>query len=256
VDAVETAMSDLSQHNRSLLAVLAHPDDESRIIGGTLAKYAAQGVAVALYCATRGEAWRKGADPDEQIALRTVELAAACQVLGITAVRLRDYPDGGLARLEASVLVADIAAYMQEQAPQVVITFGAEGRTLHPDHIAIHHAATAAFHRDRQQATSPTAPPARLFYTTVPESIAAAYGWRFPATPDSEITVFLDVTPWIAKKREATVVAHASQYHDKPFGNLDEQTRWRVLSQEDFVLAPGSDPLPEGERHDLFAGLR
>lgn len=248
-------MTDRYQHTRSLLAVFAHPDDESRIIGGTLAKYAAAGVAVALYCATRGEAWRKGADPDEQMTLRTAELAAACQILGITAVRLRDYPDGGLAHLDISVLTADIAVYMQERAPQVVITFGAEGRTLHPDHIAIHYAATAAFHRVRQQPTSPSEPPGRLFYTTVPTSIATAYGWRFPATPDSEIAVSLDVTPWVTKKREATVLAHASQYHDKPFGNLDEATRWRVLSQEDFVLAPGSDPLPEGERHDLFAGL-
>lgn len=248
-------MTDRYRPNRSLLAVLAHPDDESRIIGGTLARYASEGVAVALYCATRGEAWCKGADPDKQIALRTAELAAACQMLGITDVRLRDYPDGGLARLDAAIMVADIAGYMQEQAPLVVLTFGAEGRTLHPDHIAIHNAATAAFHRARQPVGSPTAP-ARLFYTAIPESVATAYGWRFPAIPDSEIAVSLDVTSWVAKKREATIVAHASQYHDKPFGNLDEATRWRVLAREDFVLAPGSDPLPAGERHDLFSGLR
>ncbi len=248
----QTAMPDVHGPAVSLLAILAHPDDESRIIGGTLAKYAAEGVAIALYCATRGEAWLAGADPAEQITLRTAELAAACQVLGITNVRLRDYPDGGLAQLDAAILVADIVAYMRERAPQVMITFGLEGRTLHADHIAIHHAATQAFYL----ACEDTAPPARLFYTAVPESIATAHGWRFPATPDAEIAVSIDVTPWIAKKRAATVTAHASQYHDKPFGNLDEATRWRVLSREDFVLAPGSDPLPAGERHDLFADLR
>ena len=236
----------------SLLAVLAHPDDESRIIGGTLARYASEGVGVALYCATRGEAWLPGADPAEQIGLRTAELAAACRILGIAAVRLRDYPDGGLAQLDATILVADILRYVRERAPQVVITFGREGRTLHPDHIAIHHAATQACHLAREY----IAPPARLVYTAVPESIATAHGWRFPATPDAEITFSLDVAPWIAKKRAATVTAHASQYHDKPFGNLDEEMRWRVLSREDFVLAPGSDPLPEGARDDLFAGLR
>ncbi|MHB8644483.1 MAG: PIG-L deacetylase family protein [Thermomicrobiales bacterium] len=240
----------------SLVAVMAHPDDESRIIGGTLTKYAAEGVAVALYCATRGEAWREGADPDEQSRLRTAELTAACRHLGLTNVRLRDYPDGGLAHLDASLLLADIAASIREWAPQVVVSFGAEGRTLHPDHIAIHHAATSAFHLVRQQAVSPEIAPCRLFYTTVPASTATAYGWRFPPTPDDEIAVSLDVTPWLAQKRQATVVAHASQYHDKPFGNLDEETRWRVLAREDFVLAPGSLPMPPDERGDLFAGLR
>lgn len=248
-------MTDRQCHGLSLLAVLAHPDDESRIIGGTLAKYAQEGIAVALYCATRGEAWLPDANPDEQIALRTAELAAACQVLGITDVRLRTYPDGGLAHIDPSILIADIAAYMRARAPQIVITFGPEGRTLHPDHIAIHDAATHAFHVVRQQAMLTTAAPFRLFYSDVPTSIATAYGWRFPATPDAEIAASLDVTPWIVQKRQATVIAHASQYHDKPFGNLDEETRWQALAQEDFVLASGSEPLPVGERQDLFARL-
>ncbi len=239
----------------TLLAALAHPDDESRIIGGTLAKYAAEGVRVVLYCATEGEAWRAGADRDEQRRLRRRELAAACATLGIAEVRLRAFPDGGLDLLDADVLAADIAATIRDCAPQVVVAFGPEGRTLHPDHIALHHATTRAVALARQD-RDPAAPPTRLYYTTVAASVAEAVGWRFPATPDAAIDATLDVTPWLDRKRRATVTDHASQYHDPPFSNVDEAARWRALAREDFVLAVGSRPLPPGERSDLFAGLR
>lgn len=239
---------------RSLLAVLAHPDDESRIVGGTLAKYAAEGVRVALYCATEGEAWRADADPDEQRRLRGRELAAAGATLGIADLRLRAYPDGGLDRVGADVLAADIAATIRACTPRVVVTFGPEGRTRHPDHIAIHHATTRAVALARAT-VGPTAPPIRLYYTTIAASVARAVGWRFPATPDDAIDVTIDVTPWLDQKRRATVTDHASQYHDPPFSNVDEATRWRALAREDFVLAAGSRPLPPGERSDLFADL-
>ncbi len=239
----------------TLLAALAHPDDESRIIGGTLARYAAEGVRVVLYCATEGEAWRPGADRGEQRLLRPRELAAACATLGIAAVRLRAYPDGGLAQLGTDALAADIAAALRDYTPRVVVTFGPEGRTRHPDHIALHHAATRAVALARE-AAGPVASPARLCYTTVAASVARAVGWGFPATPDEAIDVTIDVRPWLEAKRRATVIDHASQYHDPPFANVDEVTRWRALAREDFVLAAGSVPLPPGERSDLFAGLR
>ncbi len=146
-----------------------------------------------LYCATAGEAWRAGADRDEQRRLRRRELVAACETLGIAEVRLRAYPDGGLGQLAADVLVADIAATIRDCAPRVVVTFGPEGRTLHPDHIAIHRAATRAFALARRD----VAAPARLCYTTVAASVARPTGWRFPTTPDEAIDVTIDVTPWL-----------------------------------------------------------
>ena len=153
------------------------------------------------------------------------------------------------------MLAADIAATIRELTPRVVVTFGPEGRTLHPDHIAMHHATNRAVALARA-AADPAAPPIRLCYTTVAASVARAVGWRFPATPDAAIDVTIDVTPWLDRKRRATVTDHASQYHDPPFSNVDEATRWRALAREDFVLVVGSPPLPPGERSDLFAGLR
>lgn len=139
----------MMEHPR-LLAVLAHPDDESRIIGGTLAKYASEGVWVVVWLATRGEASTLLGDPPictpaKLAEVRARELAAAAEALGLTEVRVRDYPDGGLDDVGAARVVGDIVRTIREVRPQVMITFGPEGRTLHPDHIAIHRFATRAF---------------------------------------------------------------------------------------------------------------
>ena len=230
-----------------LAAVFAHPDDESRIVGGALACYAMRGTRVAVWIASRGEAWKPGADPDEMATLREREMARAAQGLGLARLEVRRYPDGGLSAVDSRPLVDDISAFLAEERPQVVVTFGSEGRTLHPDHIAIHHAATAAFDHS-------CPPPARLFYATVGEDLARETGWRFPATPEAEISVMMRLPDEVlARKRLATVEAHASQYHAPPFANLDEQARWRALATEYLVLAR-----PLGQRlrgDDLFAGL-
>ncbi len=252
-----------------LLAVLAHPDDESRIIGGTLAAYSAEGVRVAVWLATRGEASTLVGDPpvctpEELVAVRARELAAAAAALGLAEVRVLDYPDGGLDRVDEDSIVGDIVRAMRELRPQVVITFGPEGRTLHPDHIATHRFATRAF----DVAGDPTAypeqldaglapwTPRKLYYTTVAASLALETGWRFPATPDEAITVTLDITPQLTAKKRATIEAHRTQYADPPFSNLDEDARWRALSREDFVLAASRLHTQPAHETDLFEELR
>ena len=234
--------------SRRLAAVFAHPDDESRIVGGTLAQYALEGARVAVWVATCGEAWKPGADPEEMAQLRQRESAQATRMLGLARIELRRHPDGGLSSLDPTLLVDEIAAFLAEERPQVVITFGPEGRSLHPDHITVHQVATAAFDR-----TCP--PPARLFNTTVPESLARETNWGYPATPDREVAVTMPLSgEALARKRRATIEAHASQYHAPPFSNLDEGARWRALATEYFVLARPVGELLRAD--DLFAGLR
>src|SRR5215510_9636463 len=94
----------------TLLAVLAHPDDESLGFGGTLAKYAAEGVETHLVTATRGERGRfgssgKSGDPIEVGRVREVELRAAAAVLGIREVSVRSYPDGAVDKVQASIAI-------------------------------------------------------------------------------------------------------------------------------------------------------
>ena len=133
----------------SLLAVFAHPGDETWGPGATLAMYAQQGVEVTLVCATRGEDSPWGASPSESSPglgeTRVQELAAACNSLGIRRWAVLDYPDGALAGNNARALEKDIARWIREVQPQAVITHHPEGAAGHPDHDALSRAATRAY---------------------------------------------------------------------------------------------------------------
>lgn len=132
-----------------LLAVLAHPDDESLGFGGTLAKYAAEGVETHLVTATRGERGRfgaqgKSAEPAETGRVREAELRAAAAVLGIRDVSILGYPDGAVDQMDAATAIRAIAWHIRHIRPDVAVTFGPDGGYGHPDHIAISQFTTAA----------------------------------------------------------------------------------------------------------------
>jgi len=132
-----------------LMAVLAHPDDESLGFGGTLARYAAEGIETYLVTATRGERGRfgsqgKNADPVEVGRVREVELRAAAAVLGIGEVSILGYGDGAVDQLDSAIAIRAIVEHIRRVRPHVVITFGPEGAYGHPDHIAISQFTTAA----------------------------------------------------------------------------------------------------------------
>ena len=135
-----------------LMAVVAHPDDEALGLGGTLAKYASEGVDTLLLTATRGESGRyrghRGDEyhpgPEKLAKIRESELRAAASVLGIREVTLLDYPDQGLDRADAGEAIAQIATHLRRTRPDVVLTFPPDGAYGHPDHIAICQYTTAA----------------------------------------------------------------------------------------------------------------
>lgn len=155
------AMSD-NGPSLTLMAVFAHPDDESFGSGGTLARYGADpGIRVVLVCATRGEAGEISnpelATPERLGEIREGELRCACQTLGIDALYFLDYRDSGMAgtpeNLERGVftmadfdeVVGKIVEHIRRERPNVVVTFDETGGYGHPDHIAIHHHVKAAF---------------------------------------------------------------------------------------------------------------
>src|SRR5438105_2408242 len=124
-----------SERQSSLLAVFAHPDDESLVAGGTLARYAAEGWRTALLCATRGE-W--GPISDDALAdyenlgeVRERELRAACEVLGIRWLRFLDLEDACVAAVigtkEEATVLEKIVRAIRELRPQTIITFGPDG---------------------------------------------------------------------------------------------------------------------------------
>lgn len=125
-----------------LLCLFAHPDDESMGMGGVLAKYAAEGVATHLVCATRGE--RGWFGPEEQDpgpealgAIRERELASAVRELGLQGLSFLDYIDGEVDRADPAEAVQKIVTHIRRVMPQVVVTFPPDGNYGHPDHIAV-----------------------------------------------------------------------------------------------------------------------
>ena len=132
-----------------LMCVLAHPDDESLGMGGTLAKYAAEGIETYLVTATRGERGWFGDEKEypglEALGkIREAELLNAARELGIREVKFLDYTDGDLDQANPAEATAKIVSHLRHVRPQVVITFDPNGAYGHPDHIAICQFTTAA----------------------------------------------------------------------------------------------------------------
>jgi LmbE family N-acetylglucosaminyl deacetylase len=173
---------------KKILSVLAHPDDESFGMGGTLALYAQQGVEVHLICATRGEAGE--VDPEflegyQSIAARREdELRCAANYLGLKKVHFLDYRDSGMQGSEDNQhpnafinaplekVTEQVVEYIREIKPQVVLTFDPVGGYHHPDHIHAHKAAVQAFHiaGDPNYAPNGRQPyqPEKLYYHVFP----------------------------------------------------------------------------------------
>jgi LmbE family N-acetylglucosaminyl deacetylase len=132
-----------------LLAVFAHPDDESMGMGGTLAKYAAEGAETYLVCATRGERGWSGSEETnpgfERLAeIRTKELEAAGRVLGLKEINFLNYIDGDLDQVDPLEAIGRIVSHIRRIKPQVMVTFPHDGNYGHPDHIAISQFTNAA----------------------------------------------------------------------------------------------------------------
>ena len=152
----------MKEDRKTLLAVLAHPDDESFGMGGTLAKYARAGYDVHLVCATRGEAGEVAPKYlegfDSIAACRESELRCAAGILGLAEVHFLDYRDSGmegspdnqhpqaLAVAPIEEVAGKVVDHIRRLKPEVVLTFDPNGGYFHPDHIAMNKASEMAFH--------------------------------------------------------------------------------------------------------------
>ncbi len=125
-----------------VLVVFAHPDDESIGMGGTLAKYSAEGVETYCVCASRGE--RGWFGPEQQNPglerlgeIRTRELENAVRELGMKGLYFLNYIDGDVDQAIPAEIIGRIVTHIRRIRPQVVVTFPPDGNYGHPDHIAI-----------------------------------------------------------------------------------------------------------------------
>ena len=173
---------------KTIVAVLAHPDDESFGLGGTLALYAQKGYDTYLVCATRGEAGTVDAEYldgfRDTAELRTAELNRAAKILGLKEVFFLGYRDSGMpgtednnhpdAQINHSIdeVAGRVVRYLRELKPDVVITFDPIGGYKHPDHIHIHKATVLAFQKADDASFHPQAglpfKPRALYYQVFP----------------------------------------------------------------------------------------
>ena len=124
----------------TILSVWAHPDDETYLAAGIMAAARDAGQRVACVSATAGE---NGTDdpetwpPDRLGRVRRWETAAAMAVLGVREHQVSGLPDGGLDDHEEEGLVW-VGRLLDDVQPDTILTFGPDGMTYHPDHIAVH----------------------------------------------------------------------------------------------------------------------
>jgi LmbE family N-acetylglucosaminyl deacetylase len=128
----------IAQAANPVLAVFAHPDDE-RVIGPLLSRLSREGREVHLVIATDGS---KGIRDHAGIpagpalaAARKLEAECSAKRLGVRELHLLGLEDGGLASFATlGRLRTELASIIDRLRPSVIITFGPEGGTGHPDH--------------------------------------------------------------------------------------------------------------------------
>jgi LmbE family N-acetylglucosaminyl deacetylase len=221
-----------------LLAIFAHPDDESFRCGGTLALLARGGVGVHVLTATRGEAGSRGDPPlcsaGQLAAVRERELRNACAALGIEPPRFLDYLDGTLTGEDEEEAAAQVMAMIQELRPKVLLTWPPDGLSGHPDHVAVSRWTALAF---QQAAALGLDAPAALYHLAVPRSVAKALGLsHLHDVPDEQVTLTVDVTP-VWEQKLAAIRCHRTQMGRSPILNEPEEKRRLFLGTEHFRLA-------------------
>ena len=264
-----------------LLAVFAHPDDESMGMGGTLAKYSAEGVETYLVCATRGErGWfgDEGSNPGfgRLAEIRTKELEAAGKVLGLKEIHFLNYIDGDLDQADPMEAIGRIVTHIRRIKPQVIVTFPHDGNYGHPDHIAISQFTNAAVVCAADSSYDdlegqPSHRVSKLYYFVDSEEIADFFtrhlgNIEFPVddqvrgeAPWKEwmITTRLDLAStwriaWEAISRHQSQLPSIAPLLDLPEDEIQKLLMLQGTFYRVFSLVNGGRKLET----DLFAGLR
>lgn len=274
-----------------LMAVFAHPDDETFGAAGVMAAAVERGVPVTVISGTRGEAGESSIpgldDPERLGVVRERELREAMRQIGVSDVRLLGYRDSGMAgsplaehplafvRVPVETAAARLAPHIRSVRPHVILTFGPEGLYGHPDHLHMHHIALRAIqvaadpsHKDRG-ASEPWQTPA-LYFAAFPREDMLALLDRpnsplrsLPAdaranlgTPQSEITHTIDIKSWADSKR-AAIASHRTQTAEGgPLAGIPPEIREWQLLHEYYVRAPLPWSSPEVDvASDIIAVL-
>ncbi len=277
------------KNNRTLLAVHAHPDDESIGTGGILAKYAALGVKTVVVFCTQGE---EGDIQDPAYVppspgmgikeIRKMELDRALEVLQVGSVFFLGYRDSGMAGTPANrhpqaFAQADLeeatkklVRIIRQTSPQVMVTYNEKGTYGHPDHIMANRVTRRAFEAAGDPGFMngsglPPWRPSKLYYTAIPRTwlrmmaqVAKDRGEKLEfdpevlGTPEERISTRIDVRDFLAQKFKA-IFCHESQFGPQSFfRRIPEEWRAEAFGQEHFECIQGCN---SGNETDLFEGF-
>ena len=241
---------------RTFALFAAHPDDDAYGVSSIVAMHADDPeFRFVLAHATDGEAGSiaegSGATPETLGAIRREEDRRAWIALGRVPDRHEwfGYPDGGLSDVDREELVTRIAAILDEERPDVVGTFGPDGITGHPDHIAISHATTEAFHRVARDGGPGLR---RLVYGVIRQSMVDRWNrkrienglepwdpgtvFHFRGVPDEDIGISID-TSSVAPRVRAAMKEHRTQWADMNPSGVSEEILLKNVSLETQVIA-------------------
>jgi len=226
----------------TVLGVWGHPDDEAYLSAGLMMRAVADGRRVVCVTATRGEAGFPADDARsiaERQAVRETELAACLGILGVTEHRWLGYRDGGCADVPDEEAVEALAEVMTDVRPDTVLTFGPDGGTGHPDHVAACRWSTLAFGRA-------AVPGSRLLYSTK----TRAWSDRIYVGIDrSTIMMVEGLEPEAVDPSELAVWFTCD---DALLARKGEALRAQVSQVEPFVQAIGEDAFTELVREEFF----
>jgi N-acetylglucosamine malate deacetylase 2 len=230
----------------TIAGIFAHPDDEAFLAAEILYEASLRGHRTAGWFATPGDAGKTGflgSMTRAQLAeLRRKELDAATKEIRLSEVRLLDYRDGGLNRVDPEELLGEVARFLNEVQADIVLTFSEDGGSGHPDHIAVHHAAWKAVTEGR-------CPSVQKLYVAASQTMREK-GFR----PSYSLDI---AQHWTVKKR--ALLLHESQILavERVFGSLlRPDTVSPMMREEAFILAwERGLPYPDREESFLTDGL-
>lgn len=250
---------------RRMLLLLAHPDDETFGPGGTIAKYASEGVDVYLATATKGQAGMVGDPPvtdrEHLGEVRAAELLCAAGILGIRKVVFLGFEDGRLVHIPPERIVEKAVEQIRWVRPQVVIGFGPEGVSRHPDHMVMSQVALEAFEaaaepsRFSHQLMNGIEPwaPYKLYQFEIAQEILASWNVPLAGVPGDRITAVVDTSAYVEKKVEA-FRCHRTQSKDSQ-RILSREGYLEFARRETYVLAKSRLPRLSLPESDLFEGI-
>lgn len=192
---------------RSVLAVCAHPDDESFGLGAIISTFGELGIETTLLCFTHGEASTLGTNNNDLAHRRATELEAAAAVLGIRSTRLLSYPDGHLSEVSVEELSANVEDLAGARSIDCLLVFDEGGITGHPDH----QAATAAARVTAARLDLP------VLAWTLPSTVTEALNLDFAAGFIGRDASEIDLTVHVDRRLQHEAIrCHTSQSSDNP----------------------------------------